>query len=39
VLNNLGQLLHRYGAVRDGATIEGLTLRLFNSTAREWSIY
>jgi hypothetical protein len=38
LLNGLGQL-DRYGAVRDGNAIEGVTLRLFNPATGEWSLH
>jgi hypothetical protein len=37
-LNGLGNL-DRYRAVRDGESIEGVTLRLFNPATGEWSIH
>jgi hypothetical protein len=38
LLDGLGQL-DRYSAVRDGATVEGVTLRLFNPATGEWSLH
>jgi hypothetical protein len=38
LLNGLGQL-DRYNAVRDGAAVEGVTLRLFNPETGEWSLH
>jgi hypothetical protein len=38
LLNGLGDL-DRYRAVRDGESIEGVTLRLFNPATGEWSIH
>lgn len=38
LLDGLGNL-DRYTAARDGSTIEGLTLRLFNPVTGDWSIY
>src|SRR5262245_24899667 len=38
LLNGLGQL-DRFRAVRDGNSIEGVTLRLFNPATGEWSLH
>lgn len=38
LLNGLGQL-DNYTALRDGKTVEGMTLRLFNPATGEWSLY
>lgn len=38
LLDGLGNL-DRYTAARDGSTLEGLTLRLFNPATGDWSIY
>ena len=38
ILNGFGNL-DRYSFVRDGESIEGVTLRLFNPATGEWSIY
>jgi hypothetical protein len=38
VLNGLGNM-DRFSAVRAGESIEGITLRLFNPSTGEWSIY
>ncbi len=38
ILNGLGTL-DRYTASRDGNSLEGITLRLFNPATGEWSIY
>jgi hypothetical protein len=38
LLEGLGNL-DRYSAVRDGKTIEGITLRLFNPATGEWSLH
>jgi hypothetical protein len=38
LLGGLGQL-DQYRAVRDGQTIEGVTLRLFNPATGDWSIH
>jgi hypothetical protein len=38
LLNGLGQL-DRYNAVRDGAAVEGVTLRLLNPATGEWSLH
>jgi hypothetical protein len=38
LLNGFGQL-DRYRAVRDGAPIEGITLRLFNPVTGEWTLH
>jgi hypothetical protein len=38
LLNGLGNL-DCYSTVRDGKSIEGITLRLFNPATGEWSLY
>ena len=38
LLNGLGNIDH-YHAVRDGRSIEGITLRLFNPANGEWTLY
>lgn len=38
LLNGLGNL-DRYAAVRNGAAMQAVTLRLFHPVAEEWSIY
>jgi hypothetical protein len=38
LLNGVGQL-DRYSVARDGATVEGITLRLFNPATGEWSLH
>src|SRR4051794_12398628 len=38
LLDGLGNI-DRYSAVRDGKTIEGITLRLFNPATGEWSLH
>lgn len=38
LLDGLGNI-DRYKAVRDGKTINGMTLRLFNPETGEWSLY
>jgi hypothetical protein len=38
LLNGLANI-DRYRATREGATVEGVSLRLFNPQTQEWSIY
>jgi NIPSNAP len=38
LLNGFGQI-DRYGAMRNGSRVEGVTLRLFNPSTGEWSLH